>query len=171
MSEQIPGTDCSCETSKRLQHRIAALDHQILKNAEMHAAQLASLRQEIRELRQNRAEDTRVYESQIPTPQSTAGPSGLPNSPEEMALRPIQGIPARYSPSSMPVWGPSQDVQPLRFSSLKIRFFEPNEPYYCLTNYSPHQVNYKGKVYPTGQHLYQALKVSRQKRKDEVDLS
>ncbi|KAG8896675.1 hypothetical protein FRB99_008762 [Tulasnella sp. 403] len=39
-----------------------------------------------------------------------------------------------------------------------IRFSSPNQPYYGFTNYSPHEILYQKKRYPTAEHLYQALK-------------
>ena len=43
----------------------------------------------------------------------------------------------------------------------KIFFYHKYQPYYGFTNFSPHSVEYGGKVYPTSEHLFQALKVSR----------
>jgi len=39
-----------------------------------------------------------------------------------------------------------------------IYFYESDKPHYGFTNFSPHPVNYRGKVYPTSEHLFQALK-------------
>jgi len=41
----------------------------------------------------------------------------------------------------------------------KILFYNKNEPYYGFTNFSPHSVTYRGKRYPTSEHLFQSLKV------------
>ena len=41
----------------------------------------------------------------------------------------------------------------------KILFYNKHEPYYCFTNFSPHPVMYRGKRYPTSEHLFQSLKV------------
>jgi len=40
----------------------------------------------------------------------------------------------------------------------KILFYNKNEPYYGFTNFSPHSVMYRGKRYPTSEHLFQSLK-------------
>ena len=40
-----------------------------------------------------------------------------------------------------------------------ILFYHKHEPHYGFTNFSPHQVVYKGKVYPTSEHLFQSFKV------------
>ncbi|KAG9022910.1 hypothetical protein FRB95_013992 [Tulasnella sp. JGI-2019a] len=40
-----------------------------------------------------------------------------------------------------------------------IYFYERHQPYYGFTNFSPYEVRYKGKVYPTSEHLFQAMKV------------
>ncbi|KAG9030062.1 hypothetical protein FRB95_004596 [Tulasnella sp. JGI-2019a] len=42
--------------------------------------------------------------------------------------------------------------------SSTILFYEITEPYYGFTNFSPHEVEFKGKVYPTSEHLFQSLK-------------
>ena len=46
-------------------------------------------------------------------------------------------------------------------SRPKILFYNKHEPYYGFTNFSPHPVMYQGKQYPTSEHLFQSLKVSR----------
>lgn len=42
---------------------------------------------------------------------------------------------------------------------MPILFYDKNDPFYEFTNFSPHEVIYKGKRYPTSEHLFQALKV------------
>lgn len=42
----------------------------------------------------------------------------------------------------------------------RIYFYNREDPYYGFTNFSPHEVKYKGKVYPTSEHLFQSFKVS-----------
>lgn len=42
----------------------------------------------------------------------------------------------------------------------KILFYDKHKPYYEFTNFSPHEVVYEGKRYPTSEHLFQAFKVS-----------
>lgn len=42
----------------------------------------------------------------------------------------------------------------------KILFYNKNEPHYGFTNFSPHSVLYRGKRYPTSEHLFQSLKVA-----------
>ena len=44
-------------------------------------------------------------------------------------------------------------------SRPKILFYHKHEPYYGFTNFSPHPVVYRGKRYPTSEHLFQSLKV------------
>jgi len=41
----------------------------------------------------------------------------------------------------------------------KILFYNKHEPHYGFTNFSPHSVVYRGKRYPTSEHLFQSLKV------------
>ncbi|KAJ2917349.1 hypothetical protein MD484_g3081, partial [Candolleomyces efflorescens] len=45
-------------------------------------------------------------------------------------------------------------VQPRR----KILFYHKNDPYYGFTNFSAHPVIYRGKRYPTSEHLFQSFK-------------
>ncbi|KAJ6541805.1 hypothetical protein B0H19DRAFT_1174732 [Mycena capillaripes] len=40
----------------------------------------------------------------------------------------------------------------------KILFYHRDDPHYGFTNFSPHPVQYKGKRYPTSEHLFQAFK-------------
>ena len=41
-----------------------------------------------------------------------------------------------------------------------IYFYNREDPHYGFTNFSPHTVSYKGKVYPSSEHLFQSFKVS-----------
>lgn len=43
--------------------------------------------------------------------------------------------------------------------SPPILFYDKNAPHYSFTNFSPHPIKYKGKSYPTSEHLFQSLKV------------
>lgn len=40
----------------------------------------------------------------------------------------------------------------------RILFYDKDDPYYGFTNFSPHPVIYKGKKYPTSEHLFQSFK-------------
>jgi hypothetical protein len=42
----------------------------------------------------------------------------------------------------------------------QILFYDRHRPYYGFTNFSPHSVEYKGKAYPTSEHLFQSFKVN-----------
>ncbi|KAJ4474297.1 hypothetical protein J3R30DRAFT_655125 [Lentinula aciculospora] len=44
-------------------------------------------------------------------------------------------------------------------SRPQILFYHKHNPHYGFTNFSPHSVVYKGKRYPTSEHLFQSLKV------------
>lgn len=46
--------------------------------------------------------------------------------------------------------------QPVR---RRILFYHRHKPHYGFTNFSPHPVTYKGKTYPTSEHLFQSFKV------------
>lgn len=45
-----------------------------------------------------------------------------------------------------------------------ILFYYANDPFSGLTNFSPDPVDYRGKRYPTSEHLFQSLKVSNELR-------
>ena len=52
---------------------------------------------------------------------------------------------------------PQSPRAPLR---RRILFYDWTRPYYGFTNFSSHPVKYKGKTYPTSEHLFQSFKVS-----------
>lgn len=60
------------------------------------------------------------------------------------------------SPSS------SRRGSPSAFSPVRQRilFYHSRDPHYGFTNFSPHDVYYKGKRYPTSEHLFQSFKVT-----------
>ncbi|KAH8827662.1 hypothetical protein DL96DRAFT_1108001 [Flagelloscypha sp. PMI_526] len=39
-----------------------------------------------------------------------------------------------------------------------ILFYDKSKPFYGFTNFSPHKIVYRGKVYPTSEHLFQSMK-------------
>jgi len=43
-------------------------------------------------------------------------------------------------------------------TNAPICFYDKSKGYYEFTNFSPHPVKYKGNIYPTSEHLYQAFK-------------
>ncbi|EGN95185.1 hypothetical protein SERLA73DRAFT_187512 [Serpula lacrymans var. lacrymans S7.3] len=61
----------------------------------------------------------------------------------------------RISPSASYPSSDSHDYSP---SVKRILFYDRNDPYYGFTNFSAHTVNYKGKLYPTSEHLFQSFK-------------
>jgi len=57
------------------------------------------------------------------------------------------------STSGSPRWGsPRSAIRP------RILFYHKHDPHYGFTNFSPHPVVYKGKKYPTSEHLFQSFK-------------
>ncbi|KAG6373331.1 hypothetical protein JVT61DRAFT_6474 [Boletus reticuloceps] len=66
---------------------------------------------------------------------------------------------ADYPPLTAPVAPVGASVAPFRTSkTAPILFYDKNDPFYEFTNFSPHDVIYKGKRYPTSEHLFQAFK-------------
>ena len=49
--------------------------------------------------------------------------------------------------------------QPHPATRQSIFFYNKNDPHYGFTNFSPDPVTYKGKQYPTSEHLFQSFKV------------
>ena len=50
-------------------------------------------------------------------------------------------------------------IPPIPPPRPKILFYHSHQPHYGFTNFSPHPVMYKGKRYPTSEHLFQSFKV------------
>ena len=63
--------------------------------------------------------------------------------------------------SSAPNSTPSSPTRrsPQRASRPQILFYNKEDPFYGFTNFSAHPVIYKGKRYPTSEHLFQSFKV------------
>lgn len=70
------------------------------------------------------------------------------------------GTEADYPPLTAPVAPIGASIAPFRTSKTPpVLFYDKNDPFYEFTNFSSHDVIYKGKKYPTSEHLFQALKV------------
>ena len=67
---------------------------------------------------------------------------------------------ADYPPLTAPVAPMGASIAPFRTPrTAPVLFYDKNDPFYEFTNFSPHGVVYKGKTYPTSEHLFQAFKV------------
>lgn len=53
---------------------------------------------------------------------------------------------------------PSSPSRSPRGPRPRILFYHKHDPHYGFTNFSPHNVKYNGKVYPTSEHLFQSFK-------------
>ena len=73
------------------------------------------------------------------------------SSPRESPSR--QPMKLRKSPPS-----PSKPIVPQ--APQVIYFYNREDPHYGFTNFSPHEVWYDGKRYPTSEHLFQSMKVN-----------
>lgn len=73
------------------------------------------------------------------------------------AVLPIQGQHSRHSNPSSPLV--SYPNHPFKGPRSRILFYHRQDPHYGFTNFSPHNVRYNGKVYPTSEHLFQSFKV------------
>jgi hypothetical protein len=67
---------------------------------------------------------------------------------------------ADYPPLTAPVAPIGASIAPFKASKTPpVLFYEKNAPFYEFTNFSPHDIMYKGKRYPTSEHLFQSFKV------------
>lgn len=70
------------------------------------------------------------------------------------------GSDADYPPLTAPVAPIGASRAPFQTSKTPpVLFYDKNDPFYEFTNFSPHDIIYKGKRYPTSEHLFQAFKV------------
>ena len=95
------------------------------------------------------------------------------SSPAPPAPPPKPGF-SPSSPTKSPVIPPRPTAKPMEPTARKLRkpvpqerrpkilFYHKTEPYYGFTNFSPHPVDYRGKRYPTSEHLFQSFKVGLQ---------
>ena len=83
----------------------------------------------------------------------------------------------RYETKSLQIPSPhAAPPSPIRISAQrsrsyerpKVLFYHKHDPYYGFTNFSQHPVVYKGKKYPTSEHLFQSFKVSQSLISDEI---
>jgi len=103
----------------------------------------------------------------IPSPQSTppsprnlrhgnyspqSGPINQPTTHHHAP--PIPPRPVTQPPPYSTRQPPERDSRPRR----QILFYNKHDPHYGFTNFSPHPVVYKGRKYPTSEHLFQASK-------------
>ncbi|KAL1754417.1 hypothetical protein FB107DRAFT_215695 [Schizophyllum commune] len=67
--------------------------------------------------------------------------------------------PTRGQPSPKPRRDAPRNVKGVyRAQPQRILFYHKHDAHYGFTNFSDHPVTYQGKVYPTSEHLFQALK-------------
>ena len=69
----------------------------------------------------------------------------------------IRSAPLHLS-TDVPLQGANSNSRPSSARN-RILFYHKDHPYYGFTNFSPHPVIYKGKKYPTSEHLFQSFKV------------
>ncbi|PFH48379.1 hypothetical protein AMATHDRAFT_76771 [Amanita thiersii Skay4041] len=67
---------------------------------------------------------------------------------------PALKVNSSYTPPESPIWRmPATPIERPR-----ILFYHKHDPYYGFTNFSAHPVLYRGKKYPTSEHLFQSMK-------------
>ncbi|KAF9223629.1 DUF1768-domain-containing protein [Gyrodon lividus] len=97
---------------------------------------------------------------QRPVTQYSTSPSSIvyltPSSPNAMGTNDAD---ADYPPLTAPVAPVGASIAPFKASKTPaVFFYEKNAPFYEFTNFSSHDVMYKGKRYPTSEHLFQSFK-------------
>ncbi|KAL4075067.1 hypothetical protein V8B97DRAFT_1868361 [Scleroderma yunnanense] len=66
---------------------------------------------------------------------------------------------ANYPPLTAPLAQTGASIPPFKARhDPPIYFYEKSAPFYEFTNFSSHPVHYKGKRYPTSEHLFQSFK-------------
>lgn len=73
---------------------------------------------------------------------------------------PLPPRPHSASPGGTSAVTKSQKQALVQPQPKRILFYHAHDPYYGFTNFSPDPVEYRGKSYPTSEHLFQSLKVS-----------
>lgn len=84
---------------------------------------------------------------------SDAKPASSSSPPPALPLRPHSASPGGSTKQNQ---DPNQAAVPPK----RILFYHAHDPYYGFTNFSPDPIEYRGKRYPTSEHLFQSLKVS-----------
>ncbi|KAG5720518.1 Swarming motility protein ybiA [Termitomyces sp. T112] len=99
----------------------------------------------------------------MPTPETMNCP--LPNvrcerSPRRTSIPVASALQQRESKylSSLNTFKSSSPNSSFPHEPSEILFYHSHEPYYGFTNFSNHPVVYKGKKYPTSEHLFQSFK-------------
>ena len=110
---------------------------------------------------------TNSYESQIfvineDGPNKTLQPpsSPPPNNSRFSSYYPLKSS-SNIDRLKSPMSSPESPKRSPRSSPIRPRilFYHKHDPHYGFTNFSPHPVHYKGKKYPTSEHLFQSFKV------------
>lgn len=111
--------------------------------------------------RQRKAKSLNETELVVLTDNPNQKPNSAPNTSRTYRTVKSLGIPSGSGSSSTPTT-PTAAVRggsprtPMRH---RILFYHRHDPHYGFTNFSAHPVMYKGKKYPTSEHLFQSFKV------------
>ncbi|KAF5367741.1 hypothetical protein D9758_009881 [Tetrapyrgos nigripes] len=110
-------------------------------------------------------------------PGNHISPSGVPRSKsaQEIHTSPIRPLSSRYQ-ANRHTMKPSDTLKVTQFYTApnspasnshqgspirpKVYFYHKQDPHYGFTNFSSHSVMYKGKRYPTSEHLFQSFKAN-----------
>ncbi|KAG9315170.1 hypothetical protein JVU11DRAFT_4295 [Chiua virens] len=97
-------------------------------------------------------------QKQRPATQYYPPSNSFPKPPSPSASN-NDGSEADYPPLTAPAAPTGASIAPFQASKTSpVLFYDKNDPFYEFTNFSPHDVMYKGKTYPTSEHLFQAFK-------------
>ncbi|KIK96582.1 hypothetical protein PAXRUDRAFT_825817 [Paxillus rubicundulus Ve08.2h10] len=91
--------------------------------------------------------------------QYSTSPSNVSLTPLSSGAMGTNDDDANYPPLTAPVAPVGASIAPFKASKTPpVLFYEKNAPFYEFTNFSPHDIMYKGKRYPTSEHLFQSFK-------------
>lgn len=96
-------------------------------------------------------------QSSASTPDSKGFPPRTTNKSQRYETKSLQ-IPSPHAGPPSPIRISAQRSR--SYERPKVLFYHKHDPYYGFTNFSSHPVVYKGKKYPTSEHLFQSFKVS-----------
>lgn len=105
-----------------------------------------------------RLEDGSLHVVDPSQPKGASGSQRRPSRTDATLSPNINSSPPNTSPRGSPRASPRS---PRTMFRPKILFYHRHDPHYGFTNFSPHPVVYKGKRYPTSEHLFQSFKVRR----------
>lgn len=143
VSSDEPLTRRKIDAVKKSLGKLGAGDRGCVSDDDAGPGRLRVVQTALEVVRGNGAKSSSSLTPPPPPPRPHSASPGMPSSTSEKGQKQKQDQ-------------PKQAVQPTK----RILFYHAHDPYYGFTNFSPDPVEYRGKRYPTSEHLFQSLKVS-----------